>query len=172
MNHLPPNFTSAHSNTAVSNEEIGNDITDRAALTSQTDVSIDQTNADENGIQCYKRVCMSKLGFPCVKAMNKSLGATPTVFQVESKDCVTLLIISSNSVVFMDKLLELHILKLDFLIYTLLSCFARNKGKKIRNAVKAHISALNSYLDDHNLFSLLQTLNLVTCTQIHTPQCL
>ena len=90
-------------------------------------------------------VRMSNSKLACVKSLDKSLGAPPVVIPVTSRDCKSLLILASNSVIFLDMLLDSHIKKPNEVNFRSLSCFTHRRSKDYGECKDSPLSLVYVY---------------------------
>ena len=104
------------------------------------------------------------LVFPCVKSLDRTLGAPPKFITTSSQGADLILLISCNSVVFMSNVLDLHTRTKGSSTFRLLSCFATVHRKSTRFTDRLHSFA--SLVDSMSVRGFFHKLPFVRCVNV------
>ena len=118
-------------------------------------------SGEDNGNEQVDRFWWKQLVFPCVKTLDRTLGAPPNFINTTSKGADFILLISCNSAVFFSNVLDLHIRRKASSTFKLLSCFATVHMKSSRFTKRLH--AFASLVDSLTVLGFFQTLPFVKC---------
>ena len=152
------------SESEVSHESIGEDPTELSDCRFQEPESCSFSTSSNNEL-----CSLDKLHFPCVKVMDKSLGAPPTTYVVGSEQSKIIFDLTANSVLFMSNIIQGHLRKQRF-SSKILECFWRKKRKSFKQSFNDALRKIERDLEESTLFQTLHRLPFVKCVEVQNRQ--
>ena len=113
-----------------------------------------------------EKICWGKTIFPCVKALDRLLGAPPSCIVTQCAETNTLMLLSCNSAVFISDIIDLHLRERSNVSYKILSCFTQKR----KDALKRKLNSLTIYLKDVSLNCFFARLPFVKTVFVDNRQ--
>ena len=113
-----------------------------------------------------EKIFWAKTIFPCVKALDRNLGAPPSCVVTKCSSTKIVMLLCCNSAVFISDIIDLHLRVRSNVSYKLLSCFAQRQKKTL----KRKLHALTEYLQDVPLNCFIAQLPFVKTVQVDNRQ--
>ena len=103
--------------------------------------------------------------FPCVKIMDRSLGAPPTTYVTGSEKTKLIMDLSANSVLFMGNVIQGHIRKQRF-SSKILDCYCLKKKRSFKSSLNQALRIIERELEESSILESLEKLPFIKCFEV------